>query len=184
MSGSQQQYQSTYANDVVAVFDNAFNRLFQDARPMKATVREPAKLMKHPVESGFTTTDHRVIMSIQIDLNMTLTPATYVDTYNQIKSVFLGVSTVQVQTITGLYSNFFIGDMPHEENPDHFDTITIVLKLEQVIIVSPSSTTSLSSQNGGNKNGKTASATEAANANGKAKESSAAYSLLYGKGKE
>lgn len=175
-------YLPTNAQDVVAVFDTDFNQLFPDARPMKATVKEIAKLMKHPVETGATITDHRIIMPIGITLAMVCTPATYPDTYNQIKQVFLGNATVQVQTNTGLYSNMLIGKMPHDETIEHFDTIAISLELEEVqFVTAQTSALPDAPVNGGNKNGKAATTTETSAATGNVQKSTAAYSLLYGK---
>lgn len=176
-------YTPTYAQDVVAVFDASFNQIFVNARPVKASVKESAKLMKHPVESGSTQVDHRVFEPIGIDLSMVLTPANYFDTYREIRGVFLGKSTIQVQTKTGLYQNLLISDMPHEESPDTFDTIKMTIKLSEVIIVSASTiTTATSKQNGGNKTGSAATATQENNANAKANSGSALHSILYGKG--
>ena len=172
-------YLPTFAYDVVGVFDQSFNQLFVDARPLKANVRPGAKLMEHPVETGAVLTDHRIILPIEIDLAMVLTPETYVDTYNQIKAVFLSPTTVQVQTNTGLYPPMLMQNMPHEENPEHFDTITMVLKFKEVIFATPS-TSPLPLV--GNKTGQVASAPVADQASATAQQSSAAYSLIFSKG--
>lgn len=181
MSGSQAGYTATNAYDVVGVFDANFNQLFPDARPLKASVKESAKLMQHPVESGATMTDFKIINPIEISLPLVLSPETYVDTYYEIKAVFLSYTTVSVQTNTGFYKSMLISGMPHEENPDHFDTITITLTLKEIQIAI-SSVSTLAKKDGGNKTGKAASTTETSNATTKTKESSAAYSLLFGKG--
>jgi hypothetical protein len=176
-------YQPTAAADVVAVFDANFNQLFSDARPLKATVTETAKLMKHPIESGSTISDFRVIDPIKISLHMILTPATYVSTYQQIRQVFFGNSTIQVQTNTQLYSNMMIETMPHDEAAEFFDTIKLTLTLEEVLIVSSSTSplpASMTTANGGNVNGAAPSATTENEANKKSAGSSAAYSLFFG----
>jgi hypothetical protein len=179
-------YLPTAAQDVVGVFDSNFNQLFADARPVSAKVKETAKLADHPVESGSIITDNRVILPIEIDLAMVLTPATYVDTYNEIKNTFNSNDTVYVQTNTGLYMNFLIKEMPHDESADHFDTITMVVKLREVQFVAPSISTlpplADSAKNNGNLNGKSATATQTEQATEKTQNSSAAYSLLFGKG--
>jgi len=172
-------YTPTAAQDVVGVFDQSFNQLFTDARPLKANIKKAAKLMTHPVETGSVLTDHRVIGQIEIGLAMVLTPETYVDTYNQINAVYIGVNTVQVQTNTGLYPPMLIESMPHEENPEHFDTITMVIKLIEVIFATPSSSPL---PNVGNKTGQPATPTQKDSANGETEQSSAAYSLIFGKG--
>lgn len=172
---------ASFAEDVVAVFDEGFDQLFADARPLKANVKEGQKLMEHPVETGSIITDHRVIKPYEIDLAMVLTPETYANTYQQIKSVLIGIKAVQIQTMTDLYSNLFIEDMPHEENPEHFDTITMVLKFKQVIFATPSSS---ALPNVGNQTGKPATATETKNATETTEKSSAAYDLIFGNKKQ
>lgn len=164
---------SSLAQDVVAVYDLDFEQIFRDARPLKATVKETAKLMQHPVETGALITDHRVINPIEIDLSMVLTPETYRDTYYEIKDFFLGLETIIVQTSTDVYEHMLINDMPHEENPEHFDTITMVIKLREVIFVK-SSTSELPV---GNKEGKPATPTVKEETTGKADSGSVPWSI-------
>lgn len=182
MSGSINPYQPTQAYDVVGVFDAEFNQLFPLARPLEATVNQRAKVMKHPVESGSTITDHKVIEPNTIDFTMLLSAEFYVDTYNEIVSVYSGDSSVYIQTNVGLFSNMLLHDIPHKETPDTFDTIKIQLKFTEIIIVQPATTKAVATQNNGNKNGKQATATQGNAANEKTEKSSAAYSILFGKG--
>lgn len=182
--GLQASYASTQAADVVGVFDNDFNQLFTDARTISVQVKERIKLMKHPVELGSQITDHRVIEPIEISMMMILTPDTYVDTYEQIRALKSTNDTVQIQTKAALYPSMMLGDLPHKEDPEHFDTITVQLKFEEVRFVQvqtsdlPSSTV-----NSGNKNAHTTTPTNASTASEKTAKSSAAYSLIYGNGK-
>lgn len=177
--GQQYDYMPTGAQDVVAVFDNNFYQLFPDARSMKATVKEPSKLMSHPTETGVTITDHRVIEPIEIELSVVLLPDTYVQTYYEIKAARDANTTLSVQTNTSLYSSMLIQDMPHEEDPEHFDTITMIIKFIEVIFVTVQvSSLPDSRKNNGNKNGKAASATD-----GDAGKEKAKGSVAYGAGK-
>lgn len=173
-------YSPTQAQDVIAVFDNDFNQLFPDARALTADVSETAKLMKHPVETGIVITDHRIIEPIKITLNVIMRPDTFADMYQQAKDVFKGNTTIQVQTKTDLYSSMLMQELPHKEDAAHFDTITMVMKFEQVLFVK-AQTLKLSSVNAGNKTGKTASATDSEHAKETTQKSSAAYSLIFGK---
>jgi hypothetical protein len=188
MSGTQYAYSPTQAVDVVAVFDSNFNQLFSDARPMTADVKEEAKLMKHPVESGATYVDFRVIEPIKIDLHMTLRATDYVNTYQQIKQVFLAGNTVTVQTNTGPYLNMLLGKMPHKENPNVFDTIKITLSFEEIQLFSLGGTSalppSLTTKAGGNVTGQTATQTQENAAIAQTQQSSAAYSIFYGNGSQ
>jgi hypothetical protein len=123
------------AVDVVGVYDEAFNQIFAAARPIKATVSETAKIMEHPVESGATIADHRVIQPTEIELGLILTPDTYWDTYQEIRSAWLATSLLSVQTRTGSYSDMLIYEIPHDEDPEMSDTIAVAVKLRQVILV-------------------------------------------------
>lgn len=182
MSGTQTE--PTAAVDIVGVFDNNFNQLFPDARAMTASVKEVVKLMKHPVETGAQIVDHKVVEPIEIRIAMILTPETFVDTYEQIRALKTSNETVQIQTKTGLYSSMVLGALPHKEDAAHYDTITMELTFEEARFAKVSkSGLPKSSVNAGNKNAHTSSDTEATHAKEKTEKSSAAYSLIYGKGK-
>ncbi|MEJ2767547.1 phage baseplate protein [Mycetohabitans sp. B46] len=125
----------TAAVDVVGVFDAGFQQLFGDARPIKATVKEASKAMEHPIESGATMIDHRIILPVEIELKMMLAGATYRDTYRQIREMFRKGDTLTVQTKAGSYANMLIAEMPHEEAPDALGTLVLTLKLKEVQVV-------------------------------------------------
>jgi hypothetical protein len=124
-------------SDVVAIFDgSSYQQLFANARPLKATVRETSKVMEHPAESGVIIADHHIINPVEIDIPLMIQAQYYGETYQQIKSAFLDATTLTVQTRTGVYSNMFIADMPHDESPEFYDAITLALHLKQALIVS------------------------------------------------
>lgn len=125
----------TFAADVVAVFDNSFNQVFTNARPVKAMIREASRVMEHPVETGATITDHRVIEPIEIELSLVLSSADYRSVYQQIREVFFAATLLSVQTRTSIYSNMLISEMPHDEDADLFDAVSIALKLKEVLFV-------------------------------------------------
>ena len=116
------------AADVVAVFETSSGRqVFERARPMKATVSESAKLMTHPLEDGSNVVDHRIILPIGVQLSMILDSNNYRDTYQAIRQSFRDSINFTVQTKTDTYQNMYLQDIPHEESPELFDTITIIL---------------------------------------------------------
>ena len=124
-------------------------QMFQNARPMKATIRETSRVMEHPVESGVVLADHHIINPIEIDLPLVVTSSStgligtllgtlaqnYAATYAQIRQAFLNATPLAVKTRVGTYNDMIIADMPHEEDPEMFDVITIALHLKQVIYV-------------------------------------------------
>ena len=123
----------THAYDQVAIFDDDFIQLFPGARAIKAIVKEQSKVMEHPLEDGATITDHRVILPIEIELSFILKPEDYQDTYNQIKQYYLDATLLNVQTKSGVYQNQLIQAMPHEENPDQYNTLVLAINTKEVL---------------------------------------------------
>lgn len=121
--------------DVVGIWDQDFRQVFADSRPVKASVVEPSKNMEHPIETGSVITDHRVILPVEIDLSLIMKAATYAAQYGQIRAAFISGELFYVHTRTGVYKNMMITDIPHEESPEMFDTITMALKMREVQFV-------------------------------------------------
>jgi len=134
--------------DVVAVFlaiDNipdidlpgAFNELnlvqaFPGARPVTVQVSEPVNYAVHPLETGKTVIDNRVILPIELSVSFIMLPEDYRETYllmRQAKNLSLQFT---VQTKTDNYTQMYIANMPHEETPEFFDTVTIIVQFRQV----------------------------------------------------
>lgn len=122
------------SQDVVGVF-NDLEQVFRSARPMSASVREEAKLMEHPLESGAVVTDHMVVQPVGIELTMILKPEGYRDTYQEIRTLYLAGTILTVQTKTGSYPNQIIEAIPHEEDPSVFNTIMMTVRLREILIV-------------------------------------------------
>ena len=168
------------AVDVVGVFDQDFQQLFQLARPMRALIREGSKLMEHPVESGGTITDHRVILPVSIELHMILAPEEYQDTFQQIKSAFKELKTLSVQTKADTYSDMLIEEIPHDESPDFFDTVAVALRLKQVILVDAQYAQLPAKEVKKKSNASTVKTGQKQPKTPTTKKTSAAYDLIYG----
>lgn len=180
----------TTAADIVGVFDSDFNQVFPAGRPIKATVKESAKGMEHPVENGSTITDHRVIEPTEIELTLLLVGEEYPDTYGRIKALFLKTDLLIVQTKTGSYPDMMIVEMPHDETPDVFDGVPMALKLREVQLVTaqfqalpPASVQPGAGKRNAStvKRGEQTGKTETASESGGKKKSSVLYDLIYGK---
>jgi hypothetical protein len=128
---------ATVSSDIVAVFNSNFQQVFERARPLKATIKEAAKVFEHPLETGATITDHRIIMPIEIEISLMLQSADYRDVYQNIRQLFLNADLLVVQTKSGVYDNQLISAMPHEEDPAQYDAITMALTLKQAQFVTP-----------------------------------------------
>jgi len=125
----------TASVDVVGIFNQSFQQLFVTARPIKATVKEDSKLMEHPLETGATIIDHSIILPFEIELSLILKRGEYRNVYERIRQTFINREIVLVQTKTALYDNMIIQSIPHDEEPELFDTIALALKLRHVQIV-------------------------------------------------
>lgn len=124
-------------NDAVAVFTQDFMQIFRHARAIKATVKEQAKVMEQPIETGAIITDHRIILPIEVELSMILTSPYYEDTYKSIREYYLNGTLLVVQTKAGVYSNLLISSIPHEEDPAQFNALSLALSLKEVLYVTP-----------------------------------------------
>lgn len=127
----------SFAFDTVAVFTQTYEQIFRDARAIKAVVKEQAKVMEHPIENGAVITDHRIILPVEIELFLILSPKSYQDTYKAIRSYYLNGTLLVIQTRTGIYENQLISSMPHEEVPEQYDAISLNLSLRQAQFVAP-----------------------------------------------
>ena len=129
--------QATPTTDVVAVYDAAGVQLFADARPLKASVKETAKVFEHPLETGATITDYRVINPVEIELSMMLASEDYRNVYDQIRQVFLRGDLLTVATRSGSYRNMLISEIPHEEDPEQYDALPLGMSLKEAQFVDP-----------------------------------------------
>jgi hypothetical protein len=123
----------SFAHDSVAVFTQDFTQIFRNARALKAVVKEQSKVMQHPVESGIVITDHRIILPIEIELSLILAKDDYQSVYQSIRGYYLQGTLLVVQTRSGVYQNMLIQQIPHEENPDMYNALTVAMTLRQVL---------------------------------------------------
>lgn len=122
--------------DVVGIY-NGFGQVYPNARPLKASLRETSRIMEHPAETGVVLADHHIINPVEIEIPMVIPAQSYASTYQQIKADFLAPTLLTVKTPVNVYENMVIADMPHEEDPEYFNTITMLLHLRQVIYFVP-----------------------------------------------
>ncbi len=107
-------------------------QVFEDARPMRVQVSEPSKYMNHPLEDATIVTDHRIILPVEITISFILRPENYRNTYLLIRQAYLSAFRFSVQTKANTYTGMYISDIPHEEDPAFFDTITMVVQFREV----------------------------------------------------
>lgn len=128
---------TTAAQDVVAVFNSDLVQVFTEARAIKANVDRASKAMEHPLETGATITDHRIILPVSIDLSLLLVSADYQAVYQQVRDLFKAGTLLTVQTRADSFPSMLIEKMPHDESPDMYDGIALALTLKQAQFVQP-----------------------------------------------
>lgn len=123
----------SFIPDTVAVYTQNYIQVFKNGRPIKAAIKPSSRLMEHPLETGQTIIDHRVVFPTEIELTLILIREDYYNTYQIIKQLYDAATLLIVQTKSSIYSNQVIYELPHEETPDFFNTFQIVLRLREVL---------------------------------------------------
>jgi hypothetical protein len=124
---------STASKDVVAIFEQeTSSQLFVNARAIKAKVNETASIMSHPVEDGTTVSDHKVINPVEIELSCIIASSDYKTVYESIRNAFLNSTLLIVQTRSGTYRSMIISAMPHDEDPEMYESLAVAIKLIEV----------------------------------------------------
>jgi hypothetical protein len=127
----------TNAQDVVAVLASDFSQVFQKARMIKATIMRTSKAMEHPLETGATITDHRIVLPINIELSFVLASEDYRAVYQQVRDLFKRGELLTVQTRVDSFPSMLIEKMPHDETPDMLDGVALALSLKEAQFVQP-----------------------------------------------
>lgn len=127
----------TNAQDVVAVLDSTGAQVLTRARAIKATVGRASKAMEHPLETGATVTDHRIILPVTVELSMVLASEDYRATYQQIRDLFLLGQLLTVQTRVDSFASMLIEKMPHEETSDMMTGVAVAISLKEALFVQP-----------------------------------------------
>jgi hypothetical protein len=129
----------TSAVDVVAIYDQNFNQLFPNVRPVKAKIDRKADFPKHPLETGAVIGDHRILQPIEIEMPMIFSSASFYDDYQAILTAYNSNNSLIIQTKVGTFTDMYIQEMPSDESPETIDTVTLIFKFIQVFVVQSSS---------------------------------------------
>lgn len=117
--------------DVVGIFDEGGTQMFVTARSMRLQTSRSSKTMQHPLETGATVVDHRITLPTEATLMLVLQAEDYRTGYSELSAAFNAGTLFTVQCKADSFASMYISDLPHEESPDQFDAITILLKLTE-----------------------------------------------------
>lgn len=141
MSSESVQLIPSYANDIYGVYiqeGNLIRQVFSEARPVKSLTKITSKAMEQPLETGATIVDHRIILPVEIDIDLFLSSSVYRTTMDEIKQLYNNGSSLVVHSRSGIYDNLFIQDIPVEETAEKFDTLSIKMKLKEILVATAS----------------------------------------------
>lgn len=118
--------------DVVAIYLDT-TQLFADAKPIRMRCTPTKKPTQQPVESGGVRTDWAVINPVSLAMQVIIDSEEYIDVYQAIKASFLANDLLTVLTKADSFANMLIVSMPHEEDPEQFDVLSLEIALVEVI---------------------------------------------------
>lgn len=120
--------------DVVGVFNADFRQVLAGLNIIKATMDQTAKVFEHPIETGSTINDHKIINPTEIELTCILSGSQYRNVYQEVNQLFRSEQLLTVQTRTGSYPNMTISKMPHEESGDIAQGIFITISFKEAFL--------------------------------------------------
>lgn len=128
---------STNAQDVVAVLASDFSQVFARARALKVSVSRLSKAMEHPLETGSSVIDHRIVLPVTAELSLILASEDYKAVYQQIGDLFRRGELLTLQTRVESFPDMLIEKMPHEEAAEMLDGVAVALTLKEARFVTP-----------------------------------------------
>lgn len=135
-SGAQSSYslaKSFFTADAVRITDMNGVQMFSQCRAMSATISRTSTLAEHPLETGNTIVDFKIIKPNTITLKMIIPDDAYRAVYKEIEQAWLSSATFIVQTWASSFANMVITDLPHDETPDSAGSISLSLTLKEVV---------------------------------------------------
>lgn len=140
--------------DVIGVFNQqGFSQLFQQARPLELRIKEMAKVMQHPIETGSVITDHEIFLPQEVEIDFLLTNGGGIagdvlsviqgngltsgvqSLYQQIRTYYTSGILMTIHARSGTYNNMIIYDIAHKESAEMFDSLHVKVKFRQVQFV-------------------------------------------------
>ncbi len=137
---------------VVSVFTQTGEPAFPYAEIMSVIVKPESEVPEHPVETGAARTDFIIYKLVELEMTVILRPEYYQSTYENIKKLFYSGELLNIQTKVDYYKEFILSSIPHDETPEYFDTIAMVVKFKefkqvttvvQIASANPSNSTSI-----------------------------------------
>ena len=126
-----------YSDKIVAIYNSLNQEVLQDCAIIDCVVKDTARLMEHPIETGAKIVDHKVFEPRQVQIQLALTESNYQQEYEQLSFLYHNCEMLSVRTKAQIYSNMQIIGIPHEEKVNKIDRLILAIQLKEAMLVSP-----------------------------------------------
>lgn len=117
---------------VIAVLDNDGNQLFQSAVNMRCRVKHEKVYPEHPLENANVIFDDVYPIPTEASLDFVLNPDDYRDVYKEIYQAWDNNAEFTIITRVETIKNMRLPRIPHDENTDMMNTISITLAFKKM----------------------------------------------------
>lgn len=132
------------SSDLVGIYDENFNQLFPEARPVQMSYSETSKMMEHPIENGSIVVDHKVFMPATVEAVFIIQSDDYRSVYDQIENAYKNNTIVTIQGKAKSFNNMVLSSKLHDETAGMYDTVQVVVKFTELFIANITSTMTVS----------------------------------------
>lgn len=102
---------------------------------MSCNIDRPSRLCKHPVESGVTVSDHKIIDPVKCTITIAM-PAYYQDiVIKELAEYYKKSTPLSVHDVSGIYNNMVVTNYPNTTDKKTADRLVFNVELEQIIVV-------------------------------------------------
>lgn len=102
---------------------------------MYAEVKEPSRVMEHPLENGAVVADHQVQMPVEIRLQIVMPYYRADDIVDELRQLKQTGQLVSVHTQGGIYTDMVFVDIPHREAAENVSRLSFDCTLRQALLV-------------------------------------------------
>lgn len=123
----------------IRVTDNESNEeIWTELVHMGLTTNRTATVMQHPLETGASVMDHRILDPTELTMRVIATKNDYRNVYASIQSYHRNSMLVKIHTRTRVNRNMCIVAFPDEQDPELFDAISMEITFREMAFVTPS----------------------------------------------
>ncbi len=102
---------------------------------MYAEVKEPSRIMEHPLENGSVIADNQVQMPVEIRLQIVMPYYRADDIVKELRKLKQTGQLVSVHTQGGVYTDMVFVDIPHREAAENVSRLSFDCTLRQALLV-------------------------------------------------